>query len=299
MEYQRTVGDVVVFEGEGIFSGKEIRVELHPLSEGQGIIFERADLPHSPKIKLALERVYGLEGLVLISDGKNQVLLIEHLLSLLHGLGIDNVLIRVFGEEIPLLDGSVLPILRKVQEKGYRLLPAPKKKILLKRAYEVENGIGKIRFKPNPQLQIKAKIKFEHPVIGEQEYFFSYTPQKYLSEISFARTFGFKDLLEERKKKGIIKGGNLSNAIVMDAERVLNEEGLRVKDEFVRHKVLDLMGDLYVLGATLLAEVEANCTGHKLHIEALKTLSHLGLLEEIETRAITFLWFPKRKKASL
>lgn len=299
MEYQRTLADKVVFEGEGIFTGKEIKVELHPLKENEGIIFERADLPYSPRIKLSIDRVFGLEGAVLITDGKHNILLIEHLLSLLHGLGIDNVLIKVYGEEIPLLDGSVFPILRKVQERGYRFLPAPKRKFILKKPFEMENGIGKIKFIPSLQLKIKAKIKFEHPLIGEQEYEYISSTQAYIQEISFARTFGFKELLEERKKKGIIKGGNLSNAIIMDKEKVLNAEGLRAPDEFVRHKILDLIGDLYVLGGTLLAEVEAYCSGHKLHIDVLKSIYQLGILEEVESRAITFLWFPKKKRFSL
>jgi len=299
MEYQRTLADIVIFEGEGIFTGKEIRVELHPLKENEGIIFERGDLPSSPKIKLSIDRVFGLDGAVLITDGKNHILLIEHLLSLLHGLGIDNVLIKVYGEEIPLLDGSVFPILRKIQERGYKFLSALKRKFILKKSFEMVNGIGRIKFAPSLRLKIQAKINFEHPLIREQEYEFLFSTQAYISEISFARTFGFKDLLEERKRRGIIKGGNLSNAIVMDEEKVLNSEGLRAPDEFVRHKILDLMGDLYVLGGTLLAEVEASCSGHKLHIEALKSIYQLGLLEEVESRAITFLWLPKKKRLPL
>lgn len=299
MEYQRTLADIVIFEGEGIFTGKEIRVELHPLKENEGIIFERGDLPSSPKIKLSIDRVFGLDGAVLITDGKNHILLIEHLLSLLHGLGIDNVLIKVYGEEIPLLDGSVFPILRKIQERGYKFLSALKRKFILKKSFEMVNGIGRIKFAPSLRLKIQAKINFEHPLIREQEYEFLFSTQAYISEISFARTFGFKDLLEERKRRGIIKGGNLSNAIVMDEEKVLNSDGLRAPDEFVRHKILDLMGDLYVLGGTLLAEVEASCSGHKLHIEALKSIYQLGLLEEVESRAITFLWLPKKKRLPL
>ncbi|MFN4196666.1 MAG: UDP-3-O-acyl-N-acetylglucosamine deacetylase [Caldimicrobium sp.] len=296
MEYQRTIGDVIHFEGEGIFSGKEIRVELYPLEENSGIVFERADLPYSPQIKLSLDKVYGLDGVVLISDGKNEILLIEHLLSLLHGLGIDNCLIKVYGGEIPLLDGSNCLLLRKVQEKGYRVLPALKKKLYLKKPFEMENGKGNIKFLPSSNLKIKAKIKFDHPVIGEQEYEFNYSTINYIKEISFARTFGFIDILQERKRKGILKGGSFSNAIIIDGEKVLNAEGLRAPDEFVRHKVLDLMGDLFATGMTLLAEVEACCSGHKLHIEALKALVQAGLVEIIEPKAITFLWVSKIRR---
>ncbi|MFN3505664.1 MAG: UDP-3-O-acyl-N-acetylglucosamine deacetylase [Caldimicrobium sp.] len=296
MEYQRTIGNSISFEGEGIFSGKEIRVELHPLEENRGIIFERADLPYSPQIKLSLDNIYGLDGAVLITDGKIEILLIEHLLSILHGLGIDNCLIKVYGEEIPLLDGSSYPILRKVREKGYRVLPALKRKLFLKKPFEMENGIGKIKFLPATHLKIKAKIKFDHPAIGEQSYEFSYSPKNYIQEICYARTFGFIDILEERRRKGILKGGSFSNAIIMDREKVLNVEGLRTPDEFVRHKVLDLMGDLYATGMPLLAEVEAYFSGHRLHIEALKALSQTGLLEIVEPKAITFLWVTKKRR---
>ncbi|MFN3406529.1 MAG: UDP-3-O-acyl-N-acetylglucosamine deacetylase [Caldimicrobium sp.] len=296
MEYQRTIGDYIYFEGEGIFSGKEIKVELHPLEENKGIIFERADLPYSPQIKLSLDKVYGLDGVVLISDGKNEILLIEHLLSLLHGLGIDNCLIKVYGGEIPLLDGSSYPLLRKVQEKGYRVFPALKKKVYVKKPFVMENGKGKIKFLPSSNLKIRAEIKFDHPVIGEQSYEFIYSAKNYIQEISFARTFGFVDNLQERKRKGILKGGSFSNAIIMDEEKVLNTEGLRAPDEFVRHKVLDIMGDIYATGMTLLAEVEAYCSGHKLHIEALKALAQAGLIEIIEPKAITFLWVTKKRR---
>lgn len=298
MEYQRTVADVVILKGEGVFTGKEIRVEIHPLRENEGLIFERADLPGNPRIPLSLENVVGLEGAVLLTDGQNTLSLVEHLLSAFHGLGIDNALVKVFGEEIPLLDGSTLPIVRALQEAGYLFLPAPRKKFVLKRPFEIVNGVGKISFKPSDRLRIKARIYFDHPSIGEQSFSFTLTPQEYIREVSFARTFGFKELLEERKKKGLLKGGSLSNAIVVDKEGVLNAEGLRTADEFVRHKVLDIVGDLFTLGYPLLAEVSAELSGHKLHIEALRALSQAGLLEEVSTRALTFLWIPKRKRLS-
>lgn len=299
MEYQRTVAETVSFEGEGIFSGKEIRVEICPLRENEGIVFERADLPGRPRIRLSPEVVFGLEGAVLITDGEVSVNLIEHLLSALHGLSIDNALIRVYGEEIPLLDGSAFPIVRKIQEKGYLYLPALRRKYKLKRPFEMVNGTGKILFLPSNYLRIFARINFDHPVIGEQSYSFTLTQAGYLAEISFARTFGFKAILEERKHRGILKGGNLANAIVLDEEGVVNKEGLRTPDEFVRHKVLDIIGDIYSLGKGLLAEVHADASGHRLHIDAIKTLYQGGYLEEVETRALTFLWVKKKKRANL
>lgn len=296
MEYQRTIAQPVSLEGEGIFTSKKIKIEFHPLQENEGIIFERVDLSGSPQIPLHIDYVVGSEGSTLLSDGKITINLVEHLLSALHGLGIDNLLIRVYGEEIPLFDGSALYFVRKIREAGFRILPALRRKYRLLKPFTMENGQGRITFFPSRTLIIKAKIEFSHPLIGLQECIYRHHPFEYLREISFARTFGFKNLLEERKRKGILKGGSLSNAIVLDEERVLNPEGLRSKDEFVRHKVLDLMGDLYTLGLSLMAEVHAEFSGHRLHIEALKSLYHAGLLEEVEERALTFLWIPKKRK---
>ena len=296
MEYQRTIAQSVYLEGKGIFSGKDIRIEFHPLSENEGIIFERADLPGAPQIPLHIANVIGKEGSTVLTDGEVSINLIEHLLSALHGLGIDNLLIRVYGEEIPLFDGSALFFVKKIREAGFRILLAPKRKYRLIKSFTLENGVGRITFLPSTHLSIKAKIEFPHPLIGSQQAFYIHHPLEYIREISYARTFGFKSILEERKRKGVLKGGDLSNAIVLDEEKVLNPEGLRSKDEFVRHKILDIMGDLFALGLSLVAEVQAEYSGHKLHIEALKALYYSGLLEEVEERALTFLWIPKRKK---
>jgi len=297
VEYQRTIAKPVSFEGKGIFTNKTIKIELYPLFENEGIIFERADLSETPRIPLHIDYVIGAEGSTVLSDGKVSIYLIEHLLSALHGLGIDNLLIRVYGEEIPLFDGSALHFVRKIREAGFRILPAPRRKYRLLKAFSMENGKGRITFLPSRELRIKAKIEFSHPLIGTQECIYIHNSFHYLQEISFARTFGFKNLLEERKRKGILKGGDFSNAIVLDEEGILNPEGLRCKDEFVRHKVLDLIGDLYALGLPLVAEVQAEFSGHRLHIEALKSLYKAGLLEEFEERALTFLCILNKKRA--
>ena len=295
MEYMKTVGREVSFEGEGVFSGKKIRVEVHPKYDGEGIIFERADLSSKVMIPLRIENVIGVDGATALTDGKHTILLVEHLLSALHGLGIDSAYIKVYGEEIPLFDGSALPFVQALRSAGYTILPIPKKKFYLRKDFEMQNGNGFIRFRRSTSTKISAKISFPHPLIGEQTFNFVLTPSDYLRDVCFARTFGFKSLLEERKKKGILKGGDLANAIVLDEKEVLNPEGLRAKDEFVRHKVLDLVGDLFVLGRPLIAEVYAELSSHKLHVEALRTLWTLGLVEEVEATSLTF--FLVKKKA--
>ncbi len=296
MEYQRTLAGKVVLEGEGIFSGKNIRVEIEPAEENRGINFIRADLLEKPVIPLNIENIIGLEGSTAITDGKHFIYLVEHLLSALHGLQIDNATIYVYGEEIPLFDGSAYPWVRKIQEVGYKFLLTPKKKLYLRKNFQYQNGVSKISFKPSNTLKIKASIFFEHSLIGEQSLEIEITPRSYINEVAFARTFGFKDILFERKNKGIIKGGSLSNAIILDKDRVLNPEGLRTQDEFVRHKILDIVGDLFTLGNPLVAEVEAIYSNHRVHIEALKSLYKAGLLEEVERRALAFLLIYKKLK---
>jgi len=296
MEYQRTLAGKVVLEGEGIFSGKNIRVEIEPAEENGGINFIRADLPEKPVIPLKIENIIGLEGATAITDGEHFIYLVEHLLSALHGLQIDNANIYVYGEEIPLFDGSAYPWVRKIQEVGYRFLLIPKRKFYLRKSFQYENGVSKINFKPSNTLKIKASISFEHPLIREQSLEIEINPRSYINEIAFARTFGFKDILFERKNKGIIKGGSLSNAIILDKDKILNPEGLRTEDEFVRHKILDIVGDLFALGYPLVAEIEAIYSNHRSHIEALKSLYKAGLLEEIESRALTFLLIYKKLK---
>jgi UDP-3-O-[3-hydroxymyristoyl] N-acetylglucosamine deacetylase len=294
MEYMRTVGKEVVLEGVGVFSGKDVRVEIHPRHEGDGILFERVDLSPKVVIPLKVENVIGLDGATAITDGEHTILLIEHLLSALHGLGIDAAYIKVYGEEIPLFDGSALPYVQALRHAGYTILPRLKKKFYLRKDFEMQNGNGFIRFRRSLTTTISAKISFPHPLIGEQSFSLALTPTNYLKEVCFARTFGFKSLLEERRKKGILKGGDLTNAIVLDEKEVLNPEGLRTEDEFVRHKVLDLVGDLFVLGRPLVAEVYAELSSHKLHVEALRTLWTSGLLEEVEVSSLTFFLVKKR-----
>ncbi len=294
MEYMRTVGKEVALEGVGVFSGKKVRVEVHPRYEGDGIIFERADLEPRVIIPLNIENVIGLDGATALTDGEHTILLIEHLLSALHGLGIDSAYIKVYGEEIPLFDGSALPFVQALRHAGYTILPKLRKKFYLRKDFEMQNGNGSIRFRRSLATTITAKISFPHPMIGEQTFSLSLTPKNYLREVCFARTFGFKNLLEERRKKGILRGGDLTNAIVLDERDVLNPEGLRTKDEFVRHKVLDLVGDLFVLGKPLIADVYAELSSHKLHVEALRTLWTSGLIEEVEVSSLTFFLVKKK-----
>jgi len=269
--FQQTLAADVLLEGEGVFSGKRVKLRLEPAEVDSGVVFVREDLPGAPRIALRPENVLGTDGATVVSDGKNSVFLVEHLLSALHGLGIDNVVVRVWGPEIPLFDGSAEVFVREVLTCGLRLQPAAKRFVEVLRPFEVRNGVGRVLFGPADELRISVRISFPHPLIGEQEISLSVNPVSYQREVAFARTFGFKDDLLRRKAKGLLRGGSLENALVLDEEGVINGN-LRVRDEFVRHKALDLLGDLFAAGWTLRAEVRAELSGHRLHIEAVKSL---------------------------
>ncbi len=289
MEFQRTIAEPVEISGEGIFSGREIRVVLEPAAPGQGILFIREDI--KTEIPVNIFTVQGLEGATAVIGKDGAVFLIEHLLSALHGLKIDNLTVRVWGEELPIFDGSSSVWVRKIQEAGYRYDYVPRKKLRIKEPFEYVNGKGKLYFKPASSFRVHAEINFDHPLIGIQRFSLEINPLEYVKKISFARTFGFRDSILQKMEKGILKGGSLENAIVLDEKGILNKEGLRAEDEFVRHKVLDIVGDMYALGAPLVGEIFSYCSNHRLHIEALRALYYNGMLEEVEPGHINIKFF--------
>ncbi len=293
MEFQRTIAEPIEISGEGIFSGREIQVVLEPAEPGQGIVFVREDI--KVEIPLNVFTVQGLDGATAVIGKGGGVFLIEHLLSALHGLQIDNLIVKVWGEELPIFDGSSRVWVRKIKEVGYRYDYVPRKKLRIKEAFKYVNGKGKLYFKPSSSFKVYAEINFNHPLIGSQAFSLEINPLQYVREICFARTFGFKDDIVEKKEKGILKGGSLENAIVLDEKGILNKEGLRAEDEFVRHKVLDIIGDMYALGLPLVGEVISYCSNHRLHIEALKALYNNGILEEVEPRPIKFFVLPRKR----
>jgi UDP-3-O-[3-hydroxymyristoyl] N-acetylglucosamine deacetylase len=293
VEFQRTIAEPVKISGEGIFSGREIQVVLEPAEPGQGIIFIREDI--KTEIPINVFNVQGLEGATAVIGKEGGIFLIEHLLSALHGLKIDNLIVRVWGEELPILDGSSRVWVRKIQEVGYRYDYVPRKKLRIKEPFEYVNGRGKIFFRPASSFKVHAEINFDHPLIGAQSFSLEITPLSYVEEVCFARTFGFKDDIIRKKEKGLLRGGSLDNAIVLDEKGVLNQEGLRTKDEFVRHKVLDIIGDMYALGLPLMGEVISYCSNHRLHIEALRALYTNGILEEVEVRPVRFFVIPRKR----
>ncbi len=281
--FQHTIGQKVVLEDEGVLTGREIRLELLPAPPNHGIVFVRADLTPPREIPLSLTKVCATEGSSVVGQGEEAIFFVEHLLATLNGLSIDNLVVRVFGPEIPLFDGSARAFVEAILSAGRKPQWSLRRYLRLEEEVVVSDGVGRVVLRPASETRLYCKIEFPHPVIGRQELELNLNQEKFLSELSLARTFGFlKDILAKRKA-GVLKGGSLENAIVLDEKQVLNPDGLRFRDEFVRHKALDLVGDLYLLGFPILAEIEAYRSTHRLHVEALKTLY---------ARSFAWSWYP-------
>ncbi|NPA48597.1 MAG: UDP-3-O-[3-hydroxymyristoyl] N-acetylglucosamine deacetylase [Thermodesulfobacteria bacterium] len=270
--FQHTLAQKITLEGEGVLSGERIRVELCPAPPNHGLVIERADLNPPVRIPVRPENALAVPGAMVLARGPYRVVYVEHLLAALNGLAVDNLLIRVFGEELPLFDGSAKNYVEAILGVGRRPQWSLRRYIRLEEEIVVRDEKGFVALRPAEGLHLSCVIEFPHPAIGRQEFRLDLSQERFVSELSFARTFAFLDDLVALRKSGALRGGSLENAIVLDQHRVLNPDGLRTPDEFVRHKALDLVGDLYLLGAPLLAEVEAQKASHRLHLDAVKAV---------------------------
>lgn len=259
---QRSLGRVVVCEGVGVHTGLPARVELRPAPEHSGLRVLRADLPAARPIAVHVRNVVDSRLATVLGGPGWRLMTVEHLLAALVALEVDNAEIAVFGPELPVLDGSAAPWVRLIHEAGLVDQPAPRRVIMLKRPLSVEDGPRRARLIPAPTLQLRAEIQFEHPAIGRQT--LDLERAAFEVEIAPARTFGFLHEVEAMRAAGLGLGGSLDNAVVFGPEGPLNPEGLRWPDEPVRHKLLDMMGDLALVGAPLCARFEAERPGHAL-----------------------------------
>ena len=262
---QRTIEKEISVTGIGIHSGKKVTLKLMPAPVDSGIIFDRIDLPNEPMIKAIATNVGATENNTSIGSGVNVVCTIEHLLSVLYGLGIDNIFCELDGPEVPIMDGSGASFLFVLQEAGIQLQSKPKKILVIKEKIEVTHGEKYASIEPSPNFEIHSEINFAHPLIGKQMKSFKFSCRSYIKEISRARTFGMLKDVDMLKKKGLVKGGSLDNAIVLDDFKVLNPEGLRFDDEFNRHKILDTIGDLSLLGFAIAGKLTTIKSGHFLN----------------------------------
>jgi UDP-3-O-[3-hydroxymyristoyl] N-acetylglucosamine deacetylase len=274
MIHQRSIKTKVQTTGVGLHTGARVKLTLRPALPNTGIVFHRTDLDQPASFRIAPELVVDTRLCSALEGNGAKVATVEHLMSALAGLGIDNLHIDIDGPEVPILDGSAAPFVYLLQSAGIELLNAPKRFIRVKQTVRVEEGDKSAEFRPYEGFSLTFRIDFDHPVFrnASPEVTLDFSRQSYIQEVSRARTFGFVKDVEYLRSHGLALGGTLDNAIVLDEYRVLNNEGLRYADEFVKHKVLDAVGDLYLTGYPILGAFTAYKSGHGLNNKLLRTL---------------------------
>lgn len=271
---QRTLKNTIRATGVGLHSGEKVYLTLKPAPVNTGIVFRRVDL--EPVVDIPANALNVCEttlSTTLVQDHA-KVDTVEHLLSAMAGLGIDNAIVELSAQEVPIMDGSSGPFVFLVQSAGIAEQNAPKRFIRIKRKVEVRDGDKIASFLPYNGFKVSFEIDFDHPVLKQsvQKASLDFSSTSYVKEVSRARTFGFTKDLEYMRSKNLALGGSVKNAIVVDDYRVLNEDGLRYEDEFVKHKILDAVGDLYLLGHSLIGEYVGYKSGHGLNNKLLREL---------------------------
>lgn len=278
---QTTIAKSVEVVGIGLHKGVPVNMSLEPLPANSGIVFCRTD--KNVHIELKPDNIVDTTMATVLGKGDVKISTIEHLLSAVHAYGIDNLLINVDNEEVPVMDGSAIAYCSLLDEAGICELNENKKAIEIKKPIEVRDGEKFVRIEPSPKTIFDFKIKFDHSSIKEQAYRFVFSTQGYKEEIARARTFGFLSEVNYLRSIGLAKGGGLHNCIVLDEEGILNKEGLRYKEEFVRHKILDAIGDMAILGMPLLGTYVAFAGSHKLnHLLTKQILAQSDAYEIVE-----------------
>jgi UDP-3-O-[3-hydroxymyristoyl] N-acetylglucosamine deacetylase len=264
---QRTLKSLIRASGVGLHTGQKVRMALRPAPPDTGIVFRRIDLAAPVDIPARAELVGDTKLCSGLVQGEVKVYTVEHLMSALSGLGIDNVYVDLDAPELPILDGSASPFALLLQQAGIEEQAAAKKFLRVRKPVEVKEGDKWARLEPYQGFRLSFAIEFRHPVIerSTQSVTVDFAETSYLKEIARARTFGFMHEVEDLKGSGLALGGGLDNAVLLDEHDVLNSEGLRFADEFIRHKLLDAIGDLYLIGGPLLATFTAHKSGHALN----------------------------------
>ena len=271
---QRTLKSLISASGVGLHTGQKVTIKLRPAPVDTGVVFRRIDLASPVDIPARAELVGDTRlSSCLIKDGA-RVSTVEHLMSALGGLGIDNVYVDIDAAETPIMDGSASPFVLLVQQAGIEEQAAPKRFLRVTRRVEVKHGDKWARIDPYEGFKLSFSIDFKHPVIDRstQSVSIDFAETSYLKEIARARTFGFMHEVEDLRDSGLALGGGLDNAVVLDEYRVLNADGLRFADEFIRHKLLDAIGDLYLMGKPLLGAFTAHKSGHALNNQLVRAV---------------------------
>lgn len=271
---QRTLKNVIRATGVGLHTGKKVYLTLRPAAVDTGIVFRRVDLRDPVEIKAAPENVGDTRLSTTLVKGDVRISTVEHLLSALAGLGIDNAYVDLSAPEVPIMDGSAGPFVFLVQSAGIEEQNAAKRFIRIKQPVEVRDDDKWARFEPFDGFKVGFSIEFDHPVFHshQQRAEVDFSTTSFVREVSRARTFGFMRDIELLRERQLALGGSLDNAIVVDDYRILNEDGLRYEDEFVKHKILDAIGDLYLLGHSLIGAFSGHKSGHALNNKLLRAL---------------------------
>lgn len=271
---QRTLKSLTSTTGVGLHTGQKIRIVLRPAQPDTGIVFRRVDLDPVVDLPALAEAVGETRLSSCLVNGTAKVYTVEHLMSAFAGLGVDNAYVDIDGPEVPVMDGSAAPFVFLIQAAGVEEQAVPKRFVRIKKRVEVSEGDKWARLDPYDGYKLSFSIVFNHPVIDKsgQSVTVDFADTSYLKEIARARTFGFMQDVEQLREDGLALGGGLDNAVVLDEYRVLNAEGLRFSDEFIRHKVLDAIGDLYLMGKPLLGAFSAHKSGHALNNRLLREL---------------------------
>src|SRR5690554_6647193 len=274
MPKQRTLKNIIRATGVGLHSGEKVYLTLRPAPVDTGIVFRRVDLDPVAEIPARGDLVTETMLCTGLTRGEGKVMTVEHLMSALAGLGVDNLHVDLSAAEVPIMDGSSGPFVFLLQSAGIVVQDAPKRFMRIKRKVEVREGDKVATFLPHNGFKVSFEIDFDHPVLKQsvQKTSLDFSSTSYVKEVSRARTFGFTKDLEYMRSKNLALGGSDKNAIVVDDFRVLNEDGLRYDDEFVKHKVLDAVGDLYLLGHSLIGEFVGYKSGHGLNNRLLREL---------------------------
>jgi UDP-3-O-[3-hydroxymyristoyl] N-acetylglucosamine deacetylase len=271
---QRTLKNTIRATGVGLHTGEKIYLTLRPAAVETGIVFRRIDLDVPVEIKASPENVGDTRLSTTLVKGDVRIATVEHLLSAIAGLGIDNAYVDLSAPEVPIMDGSAGPFVFLVQSAGIVEQSAPKRFIRIKRSIKVDDGDKWVRFDPFDGFKVGFTIDFDHPVFKDrsQQAELDFSTTSFVKEVSRARTFGFMRDLEMLRERKLALGGSLDNAVVLDDYRVMNEDGLRYEDEFVKHKILDVIGDLYLLGRSLIGAFMGYKSGHNLNNQLLRAL---------------------------
>ena len=293
---QRTLKNVIRATGVGLHTGKKICLTLRPAPVDTGIIFRRIDLDPIVELPARPERVGDTRLSTALCEGDASVSTIEHLMSAFAGLGVDNAYVELNASEVPIMDGSAGPFVFLVQSAGLAEQVKPKKFIRIKDVIRVEDGDKSAQFEPFDGFKVSFSIDFDHPIFNKspQKAEIDFSSTSFVKEISRARTFGFMHEVEAMRERGLALGGSQNNAIVMDSYSILNKDGLRYEDEFVKHKILDAIGDLYLLGHPLIGLFSAHKSGHALNNKLLRALMEnesaweLVTFEDVKEAPIAF-----------